>query len=91
MKVSSMGKQTSRYYLDLAVLGKLGPGILGPGKSGPIFCGKLGPGRLGPGKLGPGRLGPGKSGPGRLGPLVADWAPEILLMANRAPANWAPG
>ena len=34
------------------------------------------------GILGPGKLGPGKSGPGRLGPLAANWAPEILLVAN---------
>ena len=54
---------------------------------------QIGPRQIGPRQIGPlgGKLGPGKWGPGILGPLVADWAPEILLMANWAPANWAPG
>ena len=62
---------------------------IGPRQIGPR---QIGPRQIGPRQIGPlgGKLGPGKSGPGRLGPMAANWAPEILLMADQAPANWTP-
>ena len=59
-----------------------------------VVLGKLGPGRLGPCKLGPRQIGPGKFWVRQIGPRkilsAANWALEVLLVANQAPANRAP-
>ena len=57
---------------------------------------QIGPRQIGPRQIGPlgGKLGPLEILSRQIGPRkilgAANWAPEILLVANRAPADWAP-